>query len=102
MFFNIIFGKAMLELDRGNVYAAYELYISAQQFNAAHNIAVLELAPDAIIRKDFELLCNLFKPLSTPGRPEKIDGWFVRGQVYITRALRKNDTMITTNIAAVP
>jgi len=76
----------MYELDCGNVYAAYELYITAQQYNAAHNIAVLELAPDAVIRKDLELLCNLFNPLATTGRREKIDGWFVRGQVFLDYA----------------
>jgi hypothetical protein len=76
----------MYELDRGNAYAAYELYITAQQYNAAHNIAVLELAPDAVIRKDLELLCNLFNPLSTTGRREKVDGWFVRGQVFLDYA----------------
>jgi nuclear pore complex protein Nup98-Nup96 len=73
----------MYEFDRGNVYAAYELYISAQHYNAAHSIAVLELAPDAVIRKDLELLRNLFSPLSSTARREKIDGWFVRGQVLI-------------------
>lgn len=76
----------MYEHDCGNEYAAYELYITAQQYNAAHNIAVLELAPDAIIRKDYELLFNLFNPLATPGRREKIDGWFVRGQIFLDYA----------------
>jgi len=76
----------MYELDCGNVYAAYELYITAQQYNAAHNIAVLELAPDAVIRKDLELLCNLFNPLAATGRREKIDGWFVRGQIFLDYA----------------
>jgi len=50
-------------------------------YNAAHNIAVLDLAPDAIIRKDLELLNNLFSPLDTAGRRDKIDAWFGRGQV---------------------
>lgn len=69
-------------MDCGNQYAAYELYISAQMYNAAHNIAVLDLAPDAIIRKDLELLNNLFSPLDTAGRRDKIDAWFGRGQVW--------------------
>ena len=58
----------MYEVNCGDIYAAY---ISVQQCNAAHNIAMLELAPGAIIHKDFEALCNLFNPLSTSGRPEK-------------------------------
>lgn len=78
--------QAMYEIDCGNLYTAYEFYITAQQYNAAHNIAVLELAPDAVIRKDLELLSNLFTPLASTGRREKIDGWFVRGQVFLDYA----------------
>ncbi|KAJ3514528.1 hypothetical protein NLJ89_g2324 [Agrocybe chaxingu] len=75
--------KAMYELDCGNVYGAYELYLSAQNWNAAHNLAVLELAPDAIIRKDFDLLRNLFTPFTTASRRDKIEQWLVRGQVVL-------------------
>ncbi|KAF9525060.1 nuclear protein 96-domain-containing protein [Crepidotus variabilis] len=75
--------KAMYEFDCGNVYTAYELYISAQSYNAAHQIAVQELAPDAVIRKDFELLQSLFAPLDMSGRRDKIEGWFVRGQIFL-------------------
>ncbi|KAF9476965.1 hypothetical protein BDN70DRAFT_862477 [Pholiota conissans] len=75
--------KAMYELDCGHVFAAYELYISAQLYNAAHTIAVLELAPDAIIRKDLELLRSLFAPFDNDGKRDKIEGWFVRGKVLL-------------------
>ncbi|CAA7267293.1 unnamed protein product [Cyclocybe aegerita] len=75
--------KAMYELDCGNVYGAYELYLSAQNWNAAHNLAVLELAPDAIIRKDFDLLRNLFAPFTSASRRDKIEQWSVRGQVVL-------------------
>jgi len=73
--------QAMYELDSGNIYAAYELYLSAKSYNQAHTLAQLELAPDAIIRKDLELLRNLFKPFDADGKRDKIEGWFVRGKV---------------------
>ena len=75
------FLQAMYELDSGNVYAAYELYLSAKSYNQAHNLAQLELAPDAIIRKDLELLRNLFKPFDADGKRDKVEAWFVRGKV---------------------
>jgi nuclear pore complex protein Nup98-Nup96 len=71
----------MYELDSGNIYAAYELYLSAKSYNLAHNLAQLELAPDAIIRKDLDLLHNLFKPFDADGKRDKVTGWFVRGKV---------------------
>jgi nuclear pore complex protein Nup98-Nup96 len=46
-------------------------------WNAAHDLAVLELAPEAVIRHDYELLKNLFARMA--GHP--VDGWNVRGKV---------------------
>jgi nuclear pore complex protein Nup98-Nup96 len=64
-------------LDNGNIFEAYELFLSAGLYNSAHDLAVLELAPDAVIRKDLELLRELFSRFS--GRP--VDSWHVRGKV---------------------
>ena len=50
----------MHALDEGQVFRAYELYLSAGLYNAAHELAVLELAPDAIIHRDLELLKELY------------------------------------------
>ncbi|KAK2467500.1 hypothetical protein APHAL10511_000355 [Amanita phalloides] len=44
--------KALHALDASDAYNAYELYLSM----TAHDIAVQELAPDAIIRRDLNLL----------------------------------------------
>ncbi|KAL4262874.1 Nuclear pore complex protein NUP96 C-terminal domain-containing protein [Pleurotus pulmonarius] len=63
--------KAIHAYDNGRLYDAYELYYSAAAFNAAHDIAVVDLAPDAIIRKDLELLRDLF--VRFEGKP--VDGW---------------------------
>ena len=50
-------------------------------YNAAHNLAILELAPDAIIRQDLELLRSLFIRFDSDGKRDKIEQWFVRGKV---------------------
>lgn len=49
----------------------------AGRYSAAHELAVYELAPEAIMRKDLELLEELFQRIS--GHP--VDGWEVRGKV---------------------
>lgn len=53
-------------------------------YNAAHNLAILELAPDAIIRQDLELLRSLFIRFDSDGKRDKIEQWFVRGKVRFT------------------
>ena len=50
-------------------------------YNAAHNLAILELAPDAIIRKDMDLLRNFFIRFDSEGKRDKIEHWFTRGKV---------------------
>ncbi|KAH9933052.1 nuclear protein 96-domain-containing protein [Fomitopsis serialis] len=74
--------KAMHALDCGDVFGAYELYLSAGLYNAAHDLAVLELAPDAVIRGDLELLKGLFEQfLDHP-----VDDWHARGKVFLDYA----------------
>ena len=51
--------------------------MEADLFNSAHELAVLELAPDAILRRDLKLLKSLFVKIA--GHP--VDGWHVRGKV---------------------
>ncbi|EDR08209.1 uncharacterized protein LACBIDRAFT_297625 [Laccaria bicolor S238N-H82] len=75
--------KAMYALDQGDVFRAYELYTSAGLYNLAHDVAVLELAPEAVIRRDLGLLKTLFVPFDKDGRRDKIDGWIVRGKVFL-------------------
>jgi hypothetical protein len=57
-------------------------------YNTAHNLAILELAPDAIIRKDLELLRNLFIRFDSDGKRDKIEHWFIRGKVRFTLPVR--------------
>ncbi|KAI0631003.1 nuclear protein 96-domain-containing protein [Trametes polyzona] len=74
--------KAVHALDSGKLYEAYELYLSAGLYDAAHDIAVLELAPDAVIRQDLVLLRELFDVFD--GRP--VSGWNDRGKVFLDYA----------------
>ncbi|KAJ7695132.1 nuclear protein 96-domain-containing protein [Mycena rosella] len=71
--------KAIYALECGEVFEAYELYLSAGLYNAAHDIAVLKLAPDAVIRRDLTLVTNIFSRFN--GR--SVDGWHVRGKVFL-------------------
>ena len=54
-------------------------------YNSAHNLAILELAPDAIIRQDLELLRSLFIRFDSDGKRDKIEHWFVRGKVLFQK-----------------
>ncbi|KAJ7132067.1 nuclear protein 96-domain-containing protein [Mycena epipterygia] len=71
--------KAIYALNCGEMFEAYELYLSAGLYNAAHDIAVLKLAPDAVIRRDLTLLTDLFNRFN--GRA--VDGWHVRGKAFV-------------------
>lgn len=71
--------KAVHALYKVDIFTAYELFLSAGLYNHAHDLAVLELAPDAVIRKDLELLKELFSRFS--GRP--VDSWHVRGKAFL-------------------
>lgn len=74
--------QATYALDQGDIYSAYELYLSAGLYNPAHDLAVLELSPDAVVRRDLDLLKTLFErfePAVSQG--QAIDGWHVRGKV---------------------
>lgn len=65
-------------------YVAYELFLAAGNLNRAHDIAVLSLAPDAVIRNDYDLLKELFSPFvpfSGDSDHGRVEGWYVRGKV---------------------
>ncbi|KAI9069844.1 hypothetical protein FKP32DRAFT_1586561 [Trametes sanguinea] len=91
--------KAIHALRSGNVYEAYELYLSAGLYDAAHDLAVLELAPDAVIREDLLLLRELFEVFD--GRP--VTGWTERGKVFLdyahalTRLPQLRDSLVENN-----
>ena len=69
--------EAVHALDSGKLYDAYDLYVAAGLYDPAHDIAVLELAPDAIIRQDLLLLRELFEVFE--GRT--VSNWNERGKV---------------------
>lgn len=61
-------------------------------WNAAHDLAVLELAPDALVRQDHELLRAIFSRLST----QPIDGWHLRGKVCKSNTISDDAEFIPT------
>ena len=69
----------MHALDNGEVYDAYQLYLQAGLYDTAHELAVLKLAPEAVIRDDLTLLKTLFERIAG----HAVDSWHVRGQVSI-------------------
>ncbi|KAF9446476.1 hypothetical protein P691DRAFT_733167 [Macrolepiota fuliginosa MF-IS2] len=75
--------KAQYALSNGEFYRAYELFLAAGHYNAAHNIAMLELAPDAILARDLDLVKEMFGVFDSETRHDKIEGWFVRGKVLL-------------------
>jgi len=74
--------KAVHASSQGDIYTAYECYLKAGMYNAAHDLAVLQLAPDVIIRKDMTLLKELFQCFN--GQP--VLDWHVRGKVFLDYA----------------
>lgn len=72
--------QALLAVQNGQLYDAYELYYKAGAYTDAHDIAVHDLAPDAVIRQDLELLGTLFARFAG----KQIVGWHVRGKVCLS------------------
>ncbi|KAJ4000271.1 nuclear protein 96-domain-containing protein [Lentinula boryana] len=70
-------------------YTAYELFLVAGNLDRAHDIAVLSLAPDAVLRNDYELLKELFSPFipfSSDSDGGRVEGWYVRGKTFLDYA----------------
>ncbi|KAG7091970.1 hypothetical protein E1B28_008359 [Marasmius oreades] len=76
--------KALHTLSRGAFHDAYELYLQAGMYNQAHDIAVLEIAPDGVIRRDLEMLKDIFERLTGAGGEAKgIEAWNLRGKLFL-------------------
>ena len=68
--------QALYAISQGKVFEAYELYIAAGLYQSAHDLAVVELAPEAVIRQDLDLLTSLFERMTS----YPIDGWHLKGK----------------------
>ena len=68
--------QALYAISQGKVFEAYELYMAAGLYQSAHDLAVVELAPEAVIRQDFDLLTSLFERMAN----QSIDGWYLKGK----------------------
>ncbi|KIJ52381.1 hypothetical protein M422DRAFT_202467 [Sphaerobolus stellatus SS14] len=71
--------KAYLAQYEGRTFDAYEHFLKADQQRIAHDIAVNDLAPDAIIRGELALLRALFRPFD----PQAVDDWSFRGKLFL-------------------
>lgn len=63
----------------GDVFGAYELYRQANAHQAAYELAINYLAPEAILREDLDLLEDLFARLDESLIPD----FSVGGQVLL-------------------
>lgn len=78
--------KSYAARARDDRYGEYQLLLKAHNWTAAHNVAALHLAPEAIIRGDHELVSVLFSPfyLEVDGDPaDEIAGWADGAALYI-------------------
>lgn len=61
----------------GRAFDAYEHFLKADEQKIAHDIAMYELGPEAVIRGDMALIRALFHPFD----PQAVDDWSFRGKV---------------------
>lgn len=77
LFYHSTFVQAVFAIYEGRVFEAYQLYLNAGLYQQAHDLAVVGLAPEAVIRQDLDLLTSLFERIAN----QTVDGWHVRGKV---------------------
>ncbi|GJJ14892.1 hypothetical protein Clacol_009162 [Clathrus columnatus] len=66
----------------GRTFDAYEHFLKADEQRMAHDIAVYDLAPEAVIKGDLALLRALFRPFD----PQAVDDWTFRGKIFLDYA----------------
>jgi len=71
--------KAIHCFSTGEIFEAYELYMQAGLYSAAHELAAFELAPEAIIRDDLEFISSLFERIAG----HAVDEWQSRGKIFL-------------------
>ncbi|KAJ1311780.1 hypothetical protein OPQ81_010246 [Rhizoctonia solani] len=74
--------KAIISQYINQSYQAFEFFVAAGQVKPAYDMALRDLAPEAAIRNDFDLLTSLF----TDKGFENLDDWTFRGQLYLQYA----------------
>lgn len=74
--------QATLDRYNGDVFSQYKSLLAAEEHSTAHRIAVVDLAPEAIIRNDLTLLRRLFDVFE----PQDTADWESGGRVYVDYA----------------
>ncbi|KAF8895957.1 nuclear protein 96-domain-containing protein [Mucidula mucida] len=75
--------QAIHALSLSRPFDAYKLYLDARMWAPAHDIAVRELAPEAVIRRDINTLRELFSQFPAH---ERVEGWSIRGKLFVDYA----------------
>ncbi|KAF9055178.1 hypothetical protein BDZ89DRAFT_1055784 [Hymenopellis radicata] len=75
--------QAIHALSLSRPFDAYKLYLDARMWAPAHDIAVRELAPEAVIRRDINTLKELFARFPAH---ERVEGWSIRGKLFVDYA----------------
>ncbi|KAL0069564.1 hypothetical protein AAF712_003222 [Marasmius tenuissimus] len=76
--------KAIHAMSEAAFYDAFELYLQAGINNQAHDIAVLEIASDCVIRRDLDMLKDIFERFTGPGGEVKgVEAWSLRGKLFL-------------------
>ncbi|KAK1217167.1 hypothetical protein PQX77_020175 [Marasmius sp. AFHP31] len=76
--------KAIHAMSTSSFYDAFELYLQAGLSNQAHDIAVLEIAPDCVIRRDLDMLRDIFERFTTGTGPGgEVEAWSLRGKLFL-------------------
>ncbi|KAJ1020735.1 hypothetical protein NDA16_004127 [Ustilago loliicola] len=90
---------------RDDRYGEYQLLLKAKNWTAAHNVAALHLAPEAIIRGDHELVSVLFSPfyLEVEGDPaDEIAGWADGAALYVDYVAASREVPALAGLLADP
>jgi len=62
-------------------YQAYQEFVKADDQLFAHDIAVFDLAPEVVVREDFDFMIKLFEPLDSSRIP--VQQWEEGGKVAL-------------------
>lgn len=83
---------------KGDCFEQYYALLTADEHNLAHPVAVLELAPEAVLRNDMVLLRKLFLPF---GDTRTISDWDLGGQVRIVPPAANDELTLRTRFTSI-
>ncbi|CAG0916911.1 unnamed protein product [Notodromas monacha] len=79
-----------------------EHLIDAEEFVEAHNLLITRVAPDLVMKDDWDTLNQLFSRLNAPDRIAVIQDWQTGGNVYLDFIALKNKIQISDSELSSP